>query len=226
MDWADYPASAGIDGAELLGRPDQEDMEGPARELMLTLRSTIENVSGLRLVPTESPSKWFSKNDWFVEEGNGYGGESMLVTVNCCSMQSDAAPDPLRWRAVLDAASEVTRAAGLGPLTLTHESKALAADPAWEREYRDQYCNMPNGECWMWSADVFDGSQWVFITIQDGALDPTGRAVRDATGRDGPVAFIALDYGATVVKAGMSQQFADALAPFAGLERPAASTSD
>lgn len=226
VDWKDYPAQEGIEGADLVGAPDQAQLEAPARELVQELRDAIEDSSGLVLVPAEPEAGWFGADDWFEEEGNGYGGESLLVSVNCCTLRSDRAPDPARWRAVLDAASKVTEEAGLSTLQLEHESEQMAADPAWEKEHREQFCNLPDGSCWYWAATAYDGSQWVSFTVQDASLDPTGDGVRDAAEYDEPPAYVAIDYGATVVQAGRSAEYERALAPFAGLDQPAATSSD
>lgn len=226
VDWKEYPASAGIDGAVLVGRPDQAQVEAPARDLMQRLRVAIERSSGVDLAPLEPEPGWFGDDDWFEEESNGYGGDSLLVTVNCCILEADRVPDPSQWRAVLDAAGQVTEEAGLGPLQLDHESGEMAGDPEWEKEYRQRFCNLPDGSCWTWSAAASDGSQWILLEIQDGTLDPTGDAAREAADIDWPVAYIRVEYGATVVQTGKAAEYERALAPFAGLDQPAATESD
>ena len=226
VDWRDYPAHAGIDGELLLDHPDQAGLAGPATALMQRLDEAVQTASGLQLEPAQPRSAWFEDGNWHVTTGNGYGGESMLVTVNCCLHASDRAPDAGQWRAVLDAASAVTVEAGLGPLRLEHESAPMTEDPAWLEEFRDRYCNAPDEACWLWSAQAFDGVQWVTLTIQDGVLDPSGDAVRDAAAIGRPAGFITIDYGATVVRTGAKDACADALAPFAGLERPDSTSSE
>lgn len=226
VDWKDYPAEAGMDGEELVGKPDQTQLEAPARDFLQRLRAAIEESSGLVLTPVEPMASWFGDENWFEQGGNGYGGGSLLVTVNCCRLEADEAPDPSRWRAVLEAASKVTEEAGLGELRLEHESDQMGADPAWEKEYREQFCNLPDGSCWLWSAMVYDGYQWIDFTIHDATLDPTGDARRWVADVDLPVAYVAIEYGATVVQAGKAAEYERALAPFAGLDPPPATTSD
>lgn len=226
VDWKDYPASAGVDGDELVDRPDQAELEVPASTLMRELGDAIEEASGLRLTSPQPEAAWFSDANWHPEPGNGYGGDSMLTTVNCCTLEVHRAPGQSRWRAILDAASRVTEDAGLGPLQLEHESDPMTSDPAWLGEYRAQFCTARGGECWMWSATAYDGVQWVTFTIQDGSLDPTGDAVREAAQIGRPAAFIGIDYGATVVRAGMKDEYTEALEPFVGLERPEPTASD
>ncbi len=226
VDWKDYPAAAGMDGEDLVGKPDQSQLEAPARDFLQRLRAAIEQSSGAVLIPVEPEATWFGDENWFEQGGNGYGGDSLLVTVNCCALRAEQTPDPSRWRAVLEAASQVTEEAGLGELRLEHESDEMAADPAWEKEYRERFCNLPDGSCWLWSAMAYDGYQWVDFTIHDATLDPTGDALRFAADVELPVAYVAVEYGATVVQAGKAAEYERALAPFVGLDPPPATTSD
>lgn len=226
VDWKDYPASAGIDGEDLAGRPDQAQLEAPARDLVRRLQAAIQSSSGLVLDPVEPEGTWFDDDHWFPVGGNGYGGESLLVTVNCCRLEAHRAPDPARWRAVLAAVNEVTDEAGLGALQLDHESEEVAADPAWAEEHRQRFCNLPDGSCWSWAAVAYDGSQWVSFEIQDATLDPTGDAAREAEEAGEPLRYVAVDYGATVVQSGKMAEYERALTPFLGLEQPPATESD
>ncbi|TFD28360.1 hypothetical protein [Cryobacterium cryoconiti] len=226
VDWADYPAHAGQNGEALLGRPDQTALEPEARALIGNLQAAIADASGLEMTSTEPEDEWFSDERWFPQLGNGYGGESMLISVNCCESATDGVPRPAKWQAVLDAASEVTRAAGLGLLVLEQDSKAMNADPNWQKEYRDRYCNREGGECWLWNARVYDGVQWVDVSIQDAALDPTGAAATWAENADGRLDNIRVSYGATVVRSGESEEYARAIEPFLGLALPVSTTSD
>lgn len=226
VDWADYPASAGQDGEALLGRPDQMALEPEARALIGNLQAAITAASGLEMTSPKPVDDWFSNEHWFPQQGNGYGGESMLITVNCCELATDGVSPPSQWQAILDAASEVTRAAGLGPLVLEQDSAHMTIDPNWQKEYRDRYCNRDGGECWLWNARVHDGVQWVDFVIQDAALDPTGAAATWAENADGRLDSIRLSYGATVVRSGKSEEYARAIEPFLGLTLPASTTSD
>lgn len=150
----------------------------------------------------------------------------MLITVNCCESATDGVPRPAQWQTVLDAASEVTVAAGLGPLVLEQDSEEMNIDTDWQKEYRDRYCTREGGECWLWNARVYDGMQWVDFAIQDALLDPTGAAATWAENADGQYDNIRVSYGATVVRSGKSEEYARAIEPFLGLTLPAATTSD
>lgn len=226
VDWADYPAHAGMGGEVLLGRADQSELEPEVRPLIRGLRAAIADASGMEMTSVEPEDEWFNDENWFVQQGNGYGGDSLLVTVNCCELATDAVSVPTTWQIVLDAASEVTIAAGLGPLVLEQDSEQMKADPSWRKEYLDRYCNLEGGECWLWNARVYDGVQWVDFVIQDAGLDPTGAAPTAAENVDGRLDNIRVSYGATVVRAGKSEEYSRAIQPFLGLEQPTATTSD
>ncbi|MFE6970915.1 hypothetical protein [Isoptericola sp. NPDC057653] len=226
VDWKDYPATEGTDAEQLLEAPDQAELEAPARQLVLDLRAAVQEAGGVALAAERPEASWFDDEDWFTEEGNGYGGASMLATVNCCRLASTQVPDLQQWQRIVDAASEVTEKAGLGPTELETDSESMAADPAWREEHHDRFCTVEGGGCWWWSAVASDGYRWITLDIQDASLDPTGRGVDEAEEIDLPVASIRLEYGATVVRAGMKAEFEGAIAPFRGLERPASTRSD
>ena len=87
-------------------------------------------------------------------------------------------------------------------------------------------CDALGERCWRWIATARDGVQWVSFSIQDAALDPTGDAQREAEQFGWPPASIGLGYGATVVRTGSTDEFADAIGPFIGLKQPRGTSSD
>ncbi|MDJ0333804.1 hypothetical protein QMG83_01055 [Salinibacterium sp. G-O1] len=211
VDWVDYPAYEGIDGERLLGHPDQADLEPVARDLVKQLRTAIADASGYAMTSSEPEGRWFDDDNWHEQGGNGYGGRSMLTTVNCCDLSSEGAPEASEWQRVFDAANQAVQAEGLGEFVLD--------DPL-------EWCGTTAEECWRWTGFATDGVQWVSLLIQDGALDPTGDAVREAEELDRPVATIQFGYGATVVPTGRSDEYARALDPFVGLKQPRATASN
>lgn len=226
VDWADYPGEAGVDADAVRAAPDQDELEPVARELIERVRAAIEAEGSVVMAPVEREGTWFDDDNWFAADGNGYGGESMYVTLNCCDLESESVPAPDAWRGVLDAASAVTEEFGLGPLVLDNESDAMTADADWAADYAEQYCNLPGGGCWAWYATAYGDSQWISLAIRDSSRDPSGDALAEAEQFDWPVASVSLSYGATVIRAGMREAFDAALAPFEGLEQPAPTTSD
>ncbi|MGV8895125.1 MAG: hypothetical protein ACOH10_11105 [Rhodoglobus sp.] len=211
VEWVDYPAYEGIDGEKLVGYPDQTELEPVARDLVSNLSVAITDASGLILTSSEADARWFDDENWHPQGGNGYGGSSMLTTVNCCDFSSDGAPEKGEWQVVFDAANQSVQDSGLGEFVLD--------DPL-------EWCGATAETCWRWSGFATDGVQWVSLMIQDGALDPTGAAAREAEKFDWPVASIQFGYGATVVPSERSDEYARALDPFIGLKQPRATTSN
>ncbi len=210
VDWADYPAASWIDGELLLEAPDEKELEPTARGLVAAVNDAIAEATGIRLEPLRSESTWFDEDNSYPQQGNGYGGESMLTTINCCELQADRVPPQGEWQAVVDAASRAAAEFGLGPLRF---------------DEIDGDCNGREG-CWLWSATATDGVQWLALSISDAERDPSGQAQKDVEQFGWPPRTVSISYGATVVRAGAKVGFAEAMQPFLGLERPAATTSD
>lgn len=208
LEWVDYPAHAGIDGTQLIDYPDQAELEPVARALLDNLRISMQS-AGARLT-SDAEADWFGDANWFPQAGNGYGGSSLLTTVNCCGLQADAVPAPEEWSTLIDAASAAVARHGLGEFVI------------------DTYAESCSGEvgCWLWTATATDGVQWVYMSIQDADLDGTGEAAREVEQYGWPAQQITLSYGATVVRAGEKAAFAEAIAPFLGQPLPEGTTSD
>ncbi|WP_438253259.1 hypothetical protein [Microbacterium sp. A82] len=211
VEWADYPAHAGQDGDALISYPDQAELPPLATDLINEVADAVSDASGIDLVPTTPETTWFSDSNWHEQVGNGYGGESLLITVNCCEFTSDTAPDRTKWSAILAEASRAAEASGFGTFII---------DDQMER------CGENADDCWILSATATDGPQWVSLSIQDAALDPTGDAEQDAEKFGWPTATISLGYGASVVQAGKQEEFELAMHDFIGLDRPDTTTSD
>lgn len=141
-EWVNYPAHAYHDGEALKSYPDQTELPPVAADIIRSIGNTISDVSGIELVATAAESTWFSDNNWHAQVGNGYGGESMLITINCCEHTSDVAPDRAKWQAVLDAASRAAEHAGLGPFIVDEQAERCAA---------------ADEDCWIVGATANDG---------------------------------------------------------------------
>jgi hypothetical protein len=226
VSWEDYPGEAGLDSSENLAAPDRDALEPVARELMAELREVIEDAAGVALEPLTAEATWFADENWYVAEGNGYGGESMLTTLNCCDLQAAEVPPADQWQEVLDAASEVTERHGLGPLVPEYRSEPMRAEPSWLAEHEKQYCNGVRDECWAWFATAYGDGQWVSFAMIDRARDKSGAAAKDAEQFDAPLATTGVSYGATVIDSGRRAEFEAALEPFVGLDQPEPTTSD
>lgn len=212
VQWVNYPAHAGQDGEALIGYPDQVELQPIATHITTHIAAAITDATGIALIPATPVSNWFSADSWHAQAGNGYGGESMLTTVNCCELASEVTPIRAEWDTVLDAADRAAGHAGLGRFVAVEQPENCG--------------DADEDTCWSFAATASDGVQWVSLSIQDRALDPTGDAQREAAKMGWPKATISISYAATVVQAGKQEKFTRAMQDFIGLERPAGTTSD
>lgn len=196
VDWSDYPASGYDDVDALLAAPDEGEVEPVVRALMRDLRAALEREHDLRPVPVDDEERWFGPENWHPTTGNGYGGEAMTTTINCCTLVADAVPDRRDW-----------------PLVVASLDRALA-EHGFERFVAERE------EPWQWAGTAHTDGQWVWLSIEDAGLDPTGDALREARDSGRSQAQLALSYGATVIADGRRGEFERALEPFRGLERP------
>lgn len=210
VSWENYPAHAGQDGDVLVDYPDQAEIAPSATATMTLIAGAIEAQTGVPLVAIDSESSWFSEDNWHPQLGNGYGGKSMLTTVNCCELASETAPSQSEWAGIITAASAAAVEAGLGSFVIDDNG---------------ELCTLGE-ECWIMSAFATDGVQWVGLTIWNRAMDLTGEAEKEAEKFGWPIELVSIRYGATVVQAGQKAVFADAMQDFIGLDRPDATTSD
>jgi hypothetical protein len=219
VSWEDYPGSAGVVAADVLAAPRENDVETAGAALFTALRETLDEQFDLQW-------KEHDEDGWYPEDGNGYGGESMLITYNSRSIETDSAPSsPSDWRSIIERVSAVTEASGLGPIVLDHDEPPVGTDEAvWRREYHDRFGTKDPDRYWMWTGTAYGDSQWLAVWIIDGDRDQTGKAV-DELG-DGPTQSIGFSYGVTTVPDKDRDAFVRALKPFAGLEKPPASHSD
>ena len=219
VNWEDYPGSADVEAADLLAAPRENDVEAVGAALFKALREAID--PQLDLTWTES-----GEDGWYPAEGNGYGGESTLITYNSRSIATDSAPSSSsEWRSIVERASAVTEATGLGPIMLDHETPPVGTDgAAWRQEYHDRFGTKDPDRYWMWTGTAYGNSQWLAVTITDVDRDDTGKAV-DELG-DEPKQSIGFFYGATIIREKDRDAFVRALEPFSGLDKPPASHSD
>lgn len=73
---------------------------------------------------------------------------------------------------------------------------------------------------------AYGASQWLSINLLDVQRDLCGEAVQEYEELGLPGQQITLDFGATTISRDQLASFKEALAPFAGLENPEATTSD
>lgn len=221
ISWADYPGHAGTDAEDVLAAPTPEQTEHRGQAIIGEIEALLSRDHGFQ---------WSTDGDaadWYPQTGNGYGGESLLVTYNSEPRSSDGVPDgPDAWREVLADIDDVLAGHGLDPVILEHESSPYLDDAQWQEELQQRFGSTDPDEYWQWNATSYSDSQWLNVTLTDTSKDVTGRAADEARQHGWPLRAVGLSFGATTVSAEQRDEFRRALEPFRGLDKPEPTTSD
>lgn len=221
ISWADYPGHAGTDAEQVLAAPTPNETERRAQAILSEIEAVLSRDYGLR---------WSADGDaagWYPQSGNGYGGESYLVTYNSQSRVSDDVPDgPEAWREVLADINDILAGHGLDPVVLDHESSPYLDDAQWQEELHQRFGTTDPDEYWQWTATSYSDSQWLNFTLTDTSKDAAGRAADEARAFGWPLRAVGLSFGATTIPADQRDEFRHALEPFQGLDKPEPTTSD
>lgn len=221
ISWADYPGHAGTDAADVLAAPTPEQTERRAQAIIGEIEAVLSRNHGFQ---------WSTDGDaagWYPQTGNGYGGESLLVTYNSEPRVSDGVPEgPEAWREVLAEIDAILAGHGLAPVILDHESSPYLDDAQWQEEQHQRFGTTDPDEYWEWTATSYSDSQWLNVTLTDTTKDATGRAAEEAREFGWPLRAVGLSFGATTVPAEQRDEFRRAFEPFEGLDKPEPTTSD
>lgn len=197
VDWVDYPASAGMPANDVLILPSAEEVEARADQLIGEVQDTLEAEYGI--------TGWTTQNEagWYPQEGNGYGGESLLTTYNSASHEAEVKIPIEHWDAVIETVGEIAE---------RYEIADEASD-TYFAEYPE----------WMRGGSFHRGTEFFDVFIQDDTLNPD----HDADERnDGLAMGVSLFYGITTISETDRAEFVRRATPFEGLKLPEATTSD
>ena len=221
VDWADYPGAAGLEAAEILAAPPEGEAERAAAELFEAVRAALDEDFDFSWSMT-------GEDGWYPGGGNGYGGESALITYNSRSLETRSVPTSTTdWEAIIDRVSAITEAKGLGPVLLDHEVPPSGAnESAWRKDLKDRFGTDDPDEYWLWNGTAYKDSQWFAVSILDGNRDPTGHAAEEFSDDPNEGRSIGFFYGVTTIPDDERDAFLRALEPFEGLEKPPATGSD
>ena len=201
VDWADYPAHAGMAAEDILAGPSTE--ETPAREERLV----ADIARALSAEFDLGPPVLHGEGAWYPSSGNGYGGASMLETFNSGEWRFDATIAPERWERVIDLIASAVAPSGFVP--------QVPLDPAEEITRSTT----------MWFADfVAFGTEWLSVTVGDARLDPAEHKTAKANGW--LIAGVTLTYGITTISESDRETFRSRAEPYEGLARPGDTHSD
>lgn len=220
LDWRDFPASSDpdLDPRDVLDAPRAEDVAAVVTEQIESL--------GAGLAPALPGVEWNPADPdeptLFQDEGNGYGGETLLHTYNASASTDGTLPGGAGWNTLTDALDAQLSDLGYDDIVWDFERDRYPGETRaeFEEEMVTQYGSTDPDAMWMWSGFARQGSLWVMISIWDerrGA--PEDAWPEETTGLD-------LLFGGTVISEKDEAAYADGVAPFEGLPRPASTSSD
>lgn len=197
IDWVDYPANAGIPASDVLALPMAEEVEARANQLISEVKDALEAEYGI--------TEWTTSNEggWFPEEGNGYGGTSLLTTYNSASHGAEIRIPVEQWDDVIDTVRTITQ-----KYEISEERNET---------YIEEYPE------WMRFGGFYRGTESFDIMVQDDTLNPE-HATSDSD--DELVTGVSLLYVITTISKGDRDEFIQRAAPYEGLRLPEATTSD
>jgi hypothetical protein len=217
VDWVDYPGHARVDAEALLAAPSAEQVAAHAAEVLETIEKQLTAEFGLR---------WEDDPGWpegtFEWDDNGYNGDSLYVGFDSGMRQSTTVPDrPEDWHRAVEIISAVAESYGLGKVKIDN------FDP-WSPElFAESFGTSDPDKQWNWQGSTTEGHQGgLYVGFTDVSRDPSGEAAE--LSRRGVMSpqFIAISYGATVLRDANRQEFIERLRPFEGLKRPEATSPD
>lgn len=211
VDWADYPAAAWIDSALVLGGPMVEQTTAAEEGLIREVREALDAEFGAehgpfrwREVRAGSENAPADYDEWHPMSGNGYGGDSMLLTYNSPTWEAAATIPQRDWERVIEVVAGLAARHGLAQRMQEEQSE-------WSG--------------WMRTETLLRGdAEWLSVSVLDTSLDD--RARRDAEEHDWILSGIQLFYGITTIREAERAEFERRAAPFLGLQRPEATHSD
>lgn len=203
VNWRDYPAVAWIDADLVLEGPTVEEAAERSAELLAEVREALRAEFGAEEWQTLGEAEAY--DDWFPMGGNGYGGDSMLITNNSQTWESEVSIPRSDWERVVNAAAEIAARHGL-EMRVEQE-----LDSDWET--------------WMRAENLLRGdAEWLSITVQDATLD--AEALEQAVENGWLVSGISLSTGITTIREEDRVEFERRAAPFRDLVRPEPTHSD
>ncbi len=213
VSWEDYPAHAGTAAEEALSAP----VQGEVDDRWASLRRGIEE----RLGPWDLDFAPSLEEGWYGQTGNGYGGDSRLITYNSAQQVASSVPPREDWPQVVAVVDEVLVQHGMAPLTLDHEDPSALGPEDWLIEH---YGSTDPDEWSTWSGWAYSDGEWLSIAMWDDELFP-GDAEPETIVSLGPRG-VSFSYGATTVPDDERAAFEREIEPFRGLDPPPSTTSD
>lgn len=213
--WRDYPGIAGLDPEEVLAGPTLEQGIADGEAMVAEIQEALTAEFGVEWAdpPIDELTVMVTENH--------FGGPSMLHLVNAPTAQTTSVPHSwAQKQRAIAIIGEVTARYGFGAPSLDQDR-----DPQTDDERVDSFGGA-TPETQVVVSGIVEGpaGQWMFFTIQDLALDRTGRFTEQAE-QSAEYGWepdsISFAYGANgLLPAGDRDEFLERLAPFAGYRQP------
>lgn len=215
LSWADYPSDGSTDPVEVLAAPRAEQVDAVGEALLAELQ---------RAVDAELPGlDWQRETEGgvHVQDGNGYGGATLLRTYN--SADVSAADAPADWPALAAAIDAELAEQGYDAIEWEFDREPFGHETPAERDAAvvEQFGSLDPARMWHWSGSARNGAMWVSVLLQDvdrGVGSPADSAASSPQ-------LLHFMVGGTVLATADERAYRDGIAPFDGLEPPEATHS-
>lgn len=214
LDWATYPGRADTDPEEILAGPNAEQVDAVSSSVLAGIETRLTTDFGLQWTNGVG-----STGQLYPQSGNGYGGNSLLVTFKSTDRVSlSPATTKVEWSRITGLVNDLAFADGLEFAQLTNIDPSGGTAPI-----AGSGAATPDQQ-WQWNVSATDASQWLTLTLVDVDRAAEAKANGGATASvtDWNPRSITLTYGATTIPAADRQRFIQLLTPFDGMGRPAA----
>ncbi len=218
--WRDYPGVAELEVDDILSGPTVDEAYAAGDAMIGEIRAALTAEFGLEWAA--DPTANDGNGPFFDHVRNGFGGQSLLTTINAPTSQSTSVPTS--WsdkERVIEIIGEVTARYGFDAPVLDYERDTLSTDEDW---MRDAGGATPETMVLVSGGVMGPTGQWVFFTLQDLTRDTDGR-ISDrlgvATDSGWEPNTVSLSYGANALLRDENRaEFERRLAPFQGLTPP------
>lgn len=215
--WREYPGVAELDPEKVLKAPSPREGLRQGERMIAEIRAALTAEFGLEWAPPPAAEG----TDWAYPAENGYGGPSMLVTVNGPSSQSTTVPTA--WadkQRALEIIGDVIAGYGFEVPRFDQEVHPVPEDEA----IRDLGGATLETQAILPGMAEGPSGQWLMFSFQDLSKDTDGRIrerLETPTDAGWQSDTITLMYGANgLLPEKDREEFLERLAPFDGLTRP------
>jgi hypothetical protein len=220
--WREYPGVAGLDADDVLDGPSVDEGYAAGAAMVAEIRAALTAEFGLEWSPTANHDS--GNGPFFDRVANGFGGESLLTTINAAASQSTTVPSSWAEKErVIEIIGEVTATYGFSAPVLDHDRDTSSSA---DERIRDWGGSTPETQVFVSGVVKGPTGQWLFFHLQDLSHDVDGRFAdrpEAATANGWPPNTVSFAYGANALLPDEHRdEFERRLQPFRGLTPPPA----